>query len=72
MGAFFYHPSVFIITSYMPDDYLETKGELTGDLNPKKPKQKTRWWQVLLNVALIVVLVGAVATSVNVVYFSVN
>ena len=72
MGAFFYHPSVFMITSYMPDEYLETKGELNGDLNPKKPKKKTRWWQVLLNVALIVVLVGVVAISVNVVYLSVN
>ncbi len=55
----------------MPDDYLETKGELTGDLLPKK-KKKHRWWQIVIDVVLIASFVAVAGISANVLYLSVN
>lgn len=72
MEAFFSCPTIFIIPVIMPDDYLETKGELTGDLNPKKKKAKRHWWQIVLDVVLVAAFVGVAAFSINVVYLSVN
>lgn len=71
-GGLFLRPFPLYNHGDMPDDYLETKGELSGDLNPKKPKKKIRWWQIALNTVLIAALVGVVGVSANVVYLSVN
>lgn len=52
----------------MPDEYLETKGELTGDLNPKKKREKRHWWNVAVEVLIFCVIGCIVAVSANLLY----
>ncbi len=52
----------------MPDEYLETKGELTGDLTPKQKRKKRRWWDIAIEVLIIGVIGCIVAVSANVLY----
>ena len=52
----------------MPDEYLETQGELTGDLNPKKKKKKRHWWEVAIEVLMFGVIGCIAVVSANILY----
>lgn len=55
----------------MPDEYLETKGELTADLNPKKKKKKRHWWDVVLSIVCVGALLGAIVLTINLAYLNI-
>jgi signal peptidase I len=55
----------------MPDHYLETNAELSGDLSPKKKKKK-HWWTILIDVVLLCLLVSVAGVSANVIYLTAN
>ncbi len=53
----------------MPDEYLETKAELTAELNPKKKKKKKHaWWDNLLLALAIAASTALVATAIHLGY----
>lgn len=56
----------------MPDDYLETKGELSGELNPKKKKKRKHWWQIAIDAVLVCLLLAVAGVSANVIYLTSN
>ena len=60
--------SLYNFRCFMPDEYLETKGELTGDLNPKKKKKKPHWWDVVIEVFMFGVIICLVVASANLLY----
>lgn len=52
----------------MPDRYLETKGELTAELNPTKKKKKRPWWDIPLTVFIVALIACLTIISANVLY----
>ncbi len=52
----------------MPDEYLETKGELLPDAHPRKKKKKHRFLETLVSILCVVIITGTVVITANIAY----